>query len=401
MYVLLGEESSKPACLLRERGESCIVFLPEGAKDEAYPEGTIIERTFEGLVNSVVRNASLDQDLTVWTRENSAFYTDAEFKRMTAGLDAVYKLKKRSDYTTNYWRGIWEANAIRNLPRISQCQPVDIVSFPKKPAIIVGPGPSLKDNISILKKLKGKVLIIALQRAFKTLTKYGVTPNVVVTLDAGDLVTKHYEGCPVKNLDALVLDLSVCPDLFSLPAKNALVFAGHGGPIPWLYEFLEKVCFFPSGCTVASTGVALAMTWQCDPIITVGVDLARSDGKRYAEGKNGLNKDELPLPSYDGKGVVMSELDLVGTHSWLLENARLNKDINFFNCSVGGARIPGFRHKPLKQVAKLFENKKYNFSQVFNDIPAKDNNFTKQVLLSDLPKDIERKLIDGSCKWEE
>ena len=50
-------------------------------------------------------------------------------------------------------------------------------------AIIVCPGPSLSKNIDMLKKAKGKVLIIAVLHAYGALKKAGIVPDIVIHTD--------------------------------------------------------------------------------------------------------------------------------------------------------------------------------------------------------------------------
>lgn len=55
------------------------------------------------------------------------------------------------------------------------------------PFVIIAAGPSLDQNIEALKKAKKKAILVAVDRALPTLHKYGIQPDLTVTLD------------PVKN----------------------------------------------------------------------------------------------------------------------------------------------------------------------------------------------------------
>ena len=50
-------------------------------------------------------------------------------------------------------------------------------------AIIVCPGPSLANNIEVLKKAKGKILIICVLHAFRALKKAGIVPDMIIHTD--------------------------------------------------------------------------------------------------------------------------------------------------------------------------------------------------------------------------
>ena len=48
------------------------------------------------------------------------------------------------------------------------------------PGVVVSPGPSLIDNISVLKKIKGRALIICVLRALGTLLENDIIPDIVI-----------------------------------------------------------------------------------------------------------------------------------------------------------------------------------------------------------------------------
>ena len=59
--------------------------------------------------------------------------------------------------------------------------------FSGQSAIIVCPGPSLQKNISVLKKVKGRALIICVLHALKALKENGITPDIVIHTDPQNL----------------------------------------------------------------------------------------------------------------------------------------------------------------------------------------------------------------------
>ena len=62
--------------------------------------------------------------------------------------------------------------------------------FEGKAAVIVCPGPSLAKNVELLKKIKGKALIICVLHALKDLQQRGINPDIVVHVDPADLKSK-------------------------------------------------------------------------------------------------------------------------------------------------------------------------------------------------------------------
>ena len=152
-----------------------------------------------------------------------------------------------------------------------------------RPAIVISAGPSLRKNRHLLKDLKDRAVLIAVQTTLQPLLEMGVEPHYVTSLDYHDICTRFFEKLPSELKTELVAE----------PKASSAIFRMYPGPISLLgSKFAESLLREMSigkteltgGATVAHLAFYLAEHLGCDPIILVGQDLGFSDGLCYAPG---------------------------------------------------------------------------------------------------------------------
>ncbi|MGE4157654.1 MAG: motility associated factor glycosyltransferase family protein [Planctomycetota bacterium] len=143
----------------------------------------------------------------------------------------------------------------------------------RKPAIVVGAGPSLQRNIRRLKDCGA--VIIATGTILKRLLAEGIEPHYVCSIDYHYKLTKKYmQDLPPLPHTTLVVD----------PKANHHIADIYPGPVrtwddPFMATLLRSFRKVPHGTlppagTVSQTAFHLAQLLGCDPIIFVGQDLA-------------------------------------------------------------------------------------------------------------------------------
>lgn len=312
-------------------------------------------------------------------------------------------LIKSDENVLKKWRDIWIHNLCVNLPKLALLQTVNACTFPGTPACVIGPGPSLQGSLKWLRLLKGRAVIIALQRVYRKLVDADIFPDVVLTVDAADFVIDHFAGCPVQDLPILVLECSCSPRLFSLPTDNILVYEGRNRTLPFeFYSLLPEVTSLYAGYTVSSVAISLATFWKCNPMFMIGVDLGGNEG-RYSGSDYKVpqdpNKKQLWLPKWGAKKdeYVKADIDLCLTHYWL-ENFALNfPKTLLIQCSEGGAKLRGWKHRKLKNMVRALPKKRT--VQVNKYPPRKSDSYTRSKLLQDLSETVENALLKASDCW--
>ena len=151
-----------------------------------------------------------------------------------------------------------------------------------KPVILVGAGPSLKNNMHLLKEAENKAIIIAGGTAVKILNQAGIRAHFYMILDSSD--TEIYDNLAYPDV----------PLLFSYQASHE-VLNRYGGFKAFYLTFLDALnaytyekaslsyTVFRTGPSVINTIQDIAGKFQASQIIFLGQDMCFYDDKMYAD----------------------------------------------------------------------------------------------------------------------
>ena len=264
----------------------------------------------------------------------------------------------------------WATNAIKNLHSLSNAYnlhqlKVDGVTD----AVIVASGPSLDKNVSMLKEVQDNVFIVAALRSLPVLNAAGVTPDLVIQLDAenddvADALTPDPKF-PVKNF---LFDAMVNPGFLRIPAENYLWSLGQH-----FFDIHQALGTRPTPFMAPSVSIyslELCQFLGFQSMCFIGQDLAADGVKEYAENATNLlpkHSDmgmfHIEVPGFFG-GTVMTRNSFEYQIKRCTESAKewknKNPKINLVNATEGGAFIDGFSHMKLSEFIdqqKLRENR--------------------------------------------
>ncbi len=177
-------------------------------------------------------------------------------------------------------------NIIHNLPLYVSTPSVGVHQkrFAGCPAVLVAAGPSLRNNIETLKKIRERVIVIAVQTVLKPLLASGIVPDFVTSLDFSEVCKRFFEGVEPHPEIHLVAEPKAHWDV--IDAYREI------GPMTLLGNQLADLLLgkdtdhahLTSGTTVAHLSFYLAEYLGADPIILIGQDLGFSDNVYYAPG---------------------------------------------------------------------------------------------------------------------
>ncbi|MCW5803158.1 MAG: DUF115 domain-containing protein, partial [Deltaproteobacteria bacterium] len=280
----------------------------------------------------------------------------------------------------------WIEQGAANLPAIGAWPSVAALdgAFRGVPMVIAAPGPSLAHNVAQLRALHGRAIVTAFSHSLKAVLAAGVVPDFVITVDPQD-VRYHFAGCDLSGT-CLVNAATAHPALFELPAPRMLTMSANCAIDDWIFDGLGEEALVPGGGSVATSAFSLALRWGCDPIVFVGLDLSFAPGGAYyvntsCDGGVRATVDErgsvrvdnwsagftamkasggpsapveraIRLPAWSGDGTVPSSFMFGLFHRWFVERLRSVNDAGVYNCTEGGASIPGMIHTPLAAVAR-------------------------------------------------
>lgn len=282
----------------------------------------------------------------------------------------------------------WVRHAFANLPALAQSPSVECLAgcFAGAACVLVSPGPSLSKNVGVLQKLAERVLIIAGNRALMPLRAAGIVPDIVVVADALDL-SYQLGGGLLDGVPAVVLDMVAHPAVCRLPVSRRFFFSAVGEIQRSTLAGIGDGGILPSGGSVATVALALALHLGAGPILMVGQDLAL-DGNQYyiPSAPDGATRIELDggvgtfqnssrelrramsdaggpkpdersvqqfikVPGYHG-GEVYTSLQFDAYRRWFGNMARAQTGkVRIVNCTEGGARIEHVEQARLADVA--------------------------------------------------
>ncbi len=300
-------------------------------------------------------------------------------------------------------RKAWVNNYFENVERMAGCPPIDVLKgrFKGVPVVIAGAGPSLRKNAHLLKKVKGKAIIMAAITAYKPLLSFGVVPDFIIAAEKVDL-PEYFTFGEADLSTRLIIGEVAHPGMFDRKVKEKFVFFNPSHALSTEQARFWGSDYFPaSGGSVTTAALDIAVMMGCGPIIFVGQDLCfGEDGTHVpggvyvsqdikidrAKGVVSIEEDYVTLgdraksshklqwlKGLDGRPVA-SKFDWVTFHQWF-EDYML--DLNrrggprVFNSTEGGAYIEGMEHVSLSEVINTCIKKEFPIDEVIADAVAK------------------------------
>ena len=305
--------------------------------------------------------------------------TEENQRSIIDSVNAGKRTRFENTRTVSKFGKPWATNVIKNLPSLTDAFNLHQLKVDGvKDAVVVASGPSLNKNVSLLKEVQEDVFIVAALRSLPVLNAAGVTPDLVIQLDAESdevaLALSPDPNFPVKNF---LYDLMVNPGFLKIPADKYLWSLGqHFFDIHDALDTRPTPFMAPS---VSIYSLELCHFLGFQSICFIGQDLAAEGDNQYAEGATNLlprhsnmSMFHIKVPGFFG-GTVMTrnsfeyQIKRCGEIAKTWKNA--NPEINLVNATEGGAFIDGFSHMKLiefidqQKILKNRSNKKIWFDE--------------------------------------
>lgn len=303
------------------------------------------------LIHSVLENINLISINKINLIETPVckLYSQEEFLEIIRIINDYFISKHGAMNTIIQFKEDWLNNFKQNLSYLLKDPGIDLLhkKFQDLPAIIVSAGPSLDKNIHLLKEVKGKAVIIAVDTALRAVLETGVIPDIVISVDGKEANWKHYEGIRYDDV-VLISDM----------VSHYKIFQHHSGPkfifYSSVYQLSESVLEgldnrrLACGGSVATSAMELGLYMGCNPVILIGQDLALGkDGETHAKGTI-FGKDKIDdkirlkaVKGIDGK-FVWTRNDYYIYLKWFEKRIEMLPDsIEIIDATEGGALIEG------------------------------------------------------------
>lgn len=244
-------------------------------------------------------------------------------------------------------------------------------TYKGKPAIVVASGPSLNNNVHLLKDIDDKALILSCDGSVKMLKKHGVKIDAVGSVER----THETYECFYEKEEFPEETVLVCPTVVDprIPKKfdKSILFPKTGlGDSQWVstFSFGEKGTML-CGPSVSHMLYMFAEECGCEPIILIGQDLAYSKDGRSHNSEAGVVMESFEDEKKRTEEAEQKEYDcyiedingdmVPTTYIWQMfhqayEDMLCNTETLVIDASEGGARIKGTEVIPLQRVIDTY-----------------------------------------------
>ena len=293
--------------------------------------------------------------------------------------------------------GVWYDYMVENFSRYCDLSSIGRLKdkFTGVPAVIVAAGPSLDRNYKLLKKAKGKALILSVGTAIGKFAELDIAPDITLVLESNDIM---YQFKDARNMDQgyFALTPNSFDKLFDLPFKGKFCFTGHHEENVFVMDQLNKKdSVIAAGGSVATAAFSVAALAGCDPIIMIGQDLAFGEGGRFHAENTGCAKDNpfnkikdkskavtekelkemsmLKVEGYYG-GEVLTQANLRNYLLWFERNIPILQQVGreVINSTQGGAKIHGALQLSFEDAVEKYMQSEYPIMDILDEAAVLD-----------------------------
>lgn len=219
-----------------------------------------------------------------------------------------------------------------------------------KPFVIAAAGPSLDDELILLKENRNKFNVLCVGSSFRTLINNGIEADAVVIIDTKEIVKRQFLG----------LENEKVPLCFAAESSRWAVQI-YNGPKYIFNVNINDDSAIRTGGTVAIAAISIALKCKAKEIIFLGQDLAFRGDKSHTstfEKTYGFKDDYIRnFKCKTVKGVsgnmVQTNQGYITFKNRIESLIRSNKKVSFINCSKG-AFINGAKHDEFKNIIKNY-----------------------------------------------
>ena len=253
------------------------------------------------------------------------------------------------------------------------------------PMILVAAGPSLQQNIALLRKYREQVFIGCVGTALAPLIKEGIYPDFFMLTDMDESLITHFAHIDrkIQELIPLFYLSTVAPSVISLyPGPKIMLLQVGMEEAEQIAKDLNTVAV-KTGGSVATTLLDWMVCLGAKQICFVGQDLAYTNHETHIAGApmyaKIIDKDLqllIEIDDYFLTGKVYTPWTLYIYKKWIESYIWQHKDVTFFNATQGGAHINNCHHITFEEFIKKIsfngDIKKYRskFLEIIREIVA-------------------------------
>lgn len=297
-------------------------------------------------------------------------YQNVYISSVVDGNTAVYHGKSWADAEIENIIPVLNGNFIEEYEGIL---PEDI------PVLIVASGPSLTKNVTMIKKAKGKALILAVDSSVKYLNRFGVEPDFLVTLDVKKSLS-HFKN-PIATMTPIIASTAANPNVLKLNNAKKIFFDDSLNLKRYKGIHTNKMSTAGAG-SVATVTFEIAKYLGARTIILVGQDLAFDGDSSHAMGERRQNKistEYVELVEGNTGDLLKTRFDWYTYLCWY--NDKVERfDGKVVNATEGGAKIKGTEILTLEEAINKYCTSHFDMSLfTSNGIGESKNNCLENI----------------------
>lgn len=248
-----------------------------------------VASNFNECTDFIENKYLLDDKIEFVYLKNYLLQHQSEFNVLTERIFDVCQQKIVDMNTIKKLSKLWIQNTFANITGNDISYPVNLLEnkFKGKTALVLGAGPSLKDNLEKIKANRDKFVIFAVHRTLETLRLNGITPDFCVVVDTNwvnQSITKDLKYISEINV---IADIKADNYLKKLPFKNFFTYYSENSAFS--KKLQAKLPEFVK--TLETGGTSTICAYRCAKfmgfknIIFAGIDLAFKDDTVYCDGQ--------------------------------------------------------------------------------------------------------------------
>ena len=210
----------------------------------------------------------------------------ALYVRMRRSLEAQVREYWRNRLTLIALGSLQVRNLLSNITLFPQAG--DFASLSTSlPVVVVGAGPSLEEQLPVIRDVRKDVLLLAVDTVLPRLTAEGLEPDVVVALEAQTVNLQDFLPSPLSRRIILACDISSLPSAARLFAPSIRFFSSEFAHLR-LFSRMAGArilpCPFPALGSVGVAAVHAALRMTTGEVFLCGLDFSYPHSMTHARG---------------------------------------------------------------------------------------------------------------------
>lgn len=220
---------------------------------------------------------------------SGGFHLNREtYNNMQKSLEGEIRRFWQNKMTLINMADLWVKNLFENLLSLPEAQDISTLKTDRA-IMVIGAGPSLEENITLLKNYRAGFLLLAVDTVLPILLAHRIVPDYVFALEAQIANLQDFipNAADSSSGIPLICDITSNPGVIRLFAPNIFFFSSHFFPLRLFQRLQDNELLptpFPALGSVGVAAVYAALNITSGPVLIAGLDFSFPCYKTHARG---------------------------------------------------------------------------------------------------------------------